>query len=146
MASGMSIEDLIADFSFLEDWEERYRYVIELGRELAPLTAEEHSPENKVQGCVSQVWLVTEPHAETDGVHLVFRGDSDAHIVRGLIAILLRLYSGKTPAEILAIDAKDVMARLGLNEHLSPQRSNGLFSMVGRIQRDAHTAEATAHG
>lgn len=144
--SGMSIEDLIADFSFLDDWEERYRYVIELGRELAPLSAEEHSPENKVQGCVSQVWLVTEPRADTDGTHLIFRGDSDAHIVRGLIAILLRIYSGKTPAEILAIDAKEIMAKLGLNEHLSPQRSNGLFSMVGRIQRDARAVSAAAHG
>jgi len=142
----MSIEDLIADFSFLDDWEERYRYVIELGRELEPLSAEEHSSENKVQGCVSQVWLVTEPHAETDGTHLVFRGDSDAHIVRGLIAILLRIYSGKTPAEILAIDAKEIMAKLGLNEHLSPQRSNGLYSMVGRIQRDARAFSAAAHG
>ncbi len=142
----MSIEDLIADFSFLDDWEERYRYVIELGRELEPLSAEEHSPENKVQGCVSQVWLVTEPHAEADGTHLVFRGDSDAHIVRGLIAILLRIYSGKTPTEILAVDAKEIMAKLGLNEHLSPQRSNGLYSMVGRIQRDARAFSAAAHG
>ncbi|HUD52597.1 SufE family protein [Parvibaculum sp.] len=133
----MSIESLIEDFAFLDDWEDRYRYVIELGRELEPLSEAEHAPENKVQGCASQVWLVSEARRETGETHLVFRGDSDAHIVRGLIAILLRIYSGHTPEEILAIDAKDIFMKLGLNEHLSPQRSNGLYSMVGRIQADA---------
>ncbi|HEY4345467.1 MAG TPA: SufE family protein [Parvibaculum sp.] len=136
----MSIESLIEDFSFLDDWEERYRYVIELGKELEPLSAEEHSAANKVQGCVSQVWLVGEPRKESDGPHLKFRGDSDAFIVRGLIAILLRIYSGKTAAEILATDARDIFEKLGLNEHLSPQRSNGLYSMVERVK-----ADATAH-
>lgn len=133
----MSTESLIEDFAFLDDWEDRYRYVIELGRELEPLSEAEHAPENKVQGCASQVWLVSEARRETGATYLVFRGDSDAHIVRGLIAILLRIYSGHTPEEILAIDAKDIFMKLGLNEHLSPQRSNGLYSMVGRIQADA---------
>ena len=120
-----------------KDWEERYRYVIELGRTLAPLTEAERSDANKVRGCASQVWLVTEP--QVDG-RLVFRGDSDAHIVSGLIAILLRLYSGRTPAEITAFDAKAAFQRLGLAGALSQQRSNGLFSMVERIRRDAAAA------
>ena len=120
--------------AFGDDWEERYRYVIDLGRELDDLTEAERSEANKVRGCASQVWLVTE--AGPDGT-LVFRGDSDAHIVRGLIAILLRLYSGRPPAEILGFDARAAFARLGLTGALSSQRSNGLFSMVERIRRDA---------
>ncbi|MDO8838551.1 MAG: SufE family protein [Parvibaculum sp.] len=134
----MSIQDLIDDFAFLDDWEERYRYVIELGRTLEPLSEAEHAPANKVEGCVSQVWLIAEPRKGADGtLRLHFRGDSDAHIVRGLIAILMRLYSDRTPVEILAIDARAVFGKLGLDEHLTPQRSNGLYSMVGRIQADA---------
>lgn len=132
----MSIESLIEDFSFLDDWEERYRYVIELGKELEPLSVEEHSATNKVPGCVSQVWLVTEPQ-KASTPQLFFRGDSDAHIVRGLIAILLRIYSGRTPSEILRTDARQIFENLGLNEHLSPQRSNGLYSMVARVKADA---------
>jgi len=134
----MSIQDLIDDFAFLDDWEERYRYVIELGRELEPLSEAEHAPENKVQGCVSQVWLVSDIRPGPDGtLRLHFRGDSDAHIVRGLIAILMRLYSDGTPAEILETNARTVFEKLGLDEHLTPQRSNGLYSMVARIQADA---------
>lgn len=136
------IEELISDFEFLDDWEDRYRYVIELGRDLEPLSDEEHSASHKVQGCVSQVWLVSEPKVEEGTPHLYFRGDSDAHIVKGLIAVLLRLYNGKTPDDILAIDAKGVLGQLGLNEHLSPQRSNGLYSMVGRIRADAQSLAA----
>jgi len=128
------LEDLAAEFEVLGDWEERYRYVIDLGRDLAPLTDAERSDANKVRGCASQVWLVTEPQA--DG-RLKFRGDSDAHIVRGLIAILLRLYSGHSPAEIGAFDAKAAFEKLGLSGALSAQRSNGLASMVARIRRDA---------
>ena len=124
MAIAAALEELEAEFELLGDWEERYRYVIDLGRTLAPLSEDEHSDANKVRGCASQVWLVTEPG--TDGV-LEFRGDSDAHIVRGLIAILLRLYSGRAPAEILAIDARDGFEQLGLVGALSAQRSNGLF-------------------
>jgi cysteine desulfuration protein SufE len=133
-----SLAELADEFELLGDWEERYRYVIDLGRELAPLTDAERSDANKVRGCASQVWLVTEP--QTDGT-LKFRGDSDAHIVRGLIAILLRLYAGRSPAEILAFDAKAAFERLGLTGALSSQRSNGLASMVQRIRRDAEAAQ-----
>src|SRR5665213_923396 len=126
-----ALEDLAAEFELLgagkDDWEERYRYVIDLGRELAPLSDAERSDANKVRGCASQVWLVTEPHP---GGRLAFRGDSDAHIVRGLIAILLRLYAGRPAAEMLAFDAREAFERLGLSGALSAQRSNGLFSMV----------------
>ena len=128
------LADLSAEFELLGDWEERYRYVIDLGRDLAPLTDAERSDANKVRGCASQVWLVTEP--QSDGA-LRFRGDSDAHIVRGLISVVLRLYGGKTPAAIRDFDAKAAFDQLGLSGHLSAQRSNGLASMVGRIRRDA---------
>ncbi len=128
------LEDLAAEFDLLGDWEERYRHVIDLGRQLAPLDQAERSEANKVRGCASQVWLVTE---RGDDGRLSFRGDSDAHIVRGLIAILLRLYSARTPQDILAFDAKAGFESLGLAGALSTQRSNGLFSMVERIRRDA---------
>lgn len=134
-----ALDELADEFELLGDWEERYRYVIELGKDLAPLTDAERSEENKVRGCASQVWLVTEPQA--DGT-LAFRGDSDAHIVSGLVAIMLRLYSGRAPADIVAFDAKAALDRLGLSEALSSQRSNGLKSMVARIQRDAQEALA----
>lgn len=133
------LEDLSQEFDLLGDWEERYRYVIDLGRELAPLTDAERNDANKVRGCASQVWLVTEPQA--DGT-VVFRGDSDAHIVRGLIAVLLRLFSGKQAKDILASDAKAAFDKLGLSGHLSAQRSNGLASMVGRVRRDAEALAA----
>lgn len=131
------LAELSAEFEVLGDWEERYRYVIDLGRDLAPLSDAERSDANKVRGCASQVWLVTEP--QIDGT-IGFRGDSDAHIVRGLIAILLRLYSGRTPAEVLAFDAAAAFETLGLKGALSQQRSNGLASMVARIRRDAEGA------
>ncbi len=133
------LEELSQEFDLLDDWEERYRYVIELGRELAPLTDAERNDANKVRGCASQVWLVTEPQA--DGT-VVFRGDSDAHIVRGLVAVLLRLFSGKQANDILACDAKAAFDKLGLSGHLSAQRSNGLASMVGRVRRDAEALAA----
>lgn len=132
-----ALTDLADEFELLGDWEERYRYVIELGKELEPLTDAERSEENKVRGCASQVWLVTEPQA--DGT-LKFRGDSDAHIVSGLVAIMLRLYSGRAPADIVAFDAKGAMDKLGLSGALSSQRSNGLKSMVARIQHDANAS------
>jgi cysteine desulfuration protein SufE len=138
-AIGEILDDLVAEFDLLGDWEERYRYVIELGKELEPLGDAERSDANKVRGCASQVWLVTEP--EGNGV-LRFRGDSDAHIVRGLIALLLRLYSGRPAAEILAFDAKAAFEKLGLSGALSSQRSNGLAAMVARIRRDAEYAVA----
>jgi cysteine desulfuration protein SufE len=128
------LEDLAGEFDFLDDWEDRYRYVIDLGRDLAPLTDAERNEANKVRGCASQVWLVTEPQADGS---VIFRGDSDAHIVRGLIAVLLRLFSAKRPEDILAFDVKAAFDRLGLSGHLSAQRSNGLASMAARIRRDA---------
>jgi cysteine desulfuration protein SufE len=134
-----ALDQLDAEFELLGDWEERYRHVIDLGRTLSPLSPAEHSDANKVRGCASQVWLVTEPG--TDGT-LRFRGDSDAHIVRGLIAILLLLYSSRAPAEIIAFDAKAAFQRLGLTGALSQQRSNGLFSMIERIRRDAAACAA----
>jgi cysteine desulfuration protein SufE len=134
-----TLEDLAAEFDLLGDWEERYRHIIELGRELSPLADSERSDANKVRGCASQVWLITEP--KPDG-RLEFRGDSDAHIVRGLIAVLLRLYSGHPPQEILAFDAKAALETLGLAGALSAQRSNGLAAMVTRIRRDAEFAAA----
>jgi cysteine desulfuration protein SufE len=134
-----TLDELAAEFDLLGDWEERYRYVIDLGRELKPLSDAERGDANKVRGCASQVWLVTEPRS--DGT-LRFRGDSDAHIVRGLIAVLLRLFSGRRPEEILAFDAKAAFEKLGLSGALSAQRSNGLASMVTRIRRDADYAAA----
>jgi cysteine desulfuration protein SufE len=136
-----ALDDLNAEFELLGDWEQRYRHVIDLGRSLEPLSPTERTEANKVRGCASQVWLITEPQG--DGA-LKFRGDSDAHIVRGLIAILLQLFSGRAPAQILAFDAKAAFAQLGLTGHLSSQRSNGLFSMVERIRRDAASAASAA--
>jgi cysteine desulfuration protein SufE len=133
------LAELSAEFEVLGDWEERYRYVIDLGRDLAPLSDAERSEANKVRGCASQVWLIREPQADGS---LRFRGDSDAHIVRGLIAILLRLYSSRRPEQILAFDAPGAFAALGLSGALSQQRSNGLASMVARIRRDAELARA----
>jgi cysteine desulfuration protein SufE len=133
------LDDLAEDFALLDDWEDRYKYIIDLGRTLEPLSQDEHAEANKVRGCASQVWLVTEPEAEG---RLHFRGDSDAHIVRGLIAILLRLYSDRSPSEILDVDANGAYERLGLSGALTAQRSNGLFSMVERIRRDAAAAHA----
>jgi cysteine desulfuration protein SufE len=141
LAIEAALEELEAEFEMLGDWEERYRYVIDLGRDLPPLTAAEHSDANKVRGCASQVWLVTQPQVDET---LRFRGDSDAHIVRGLIAILLRLYSGRSATEILAFDAKAAFEALGLSGALSAQRSNGLFSMVQRIRHDAAGMAAPA--
>ncbi len=140
-ANPMTIEEIIDNFAFLDDWDDRYRYVIELGRQLAPLPEEARTDANKVQGCASQVWLATEvaPNGKAGPV-LNFRGDSDAHIVRGLIAILLTLYSGRPAREILDTDAIAVFDRLALREHLTPQRSNGFRSMVERIKSDARGA------
>ena len=131
------------DFALLSDWEERYGYVIELGKALPVGGAQLRRADNKVQGCVSQVWLesrVVAPDTAAGEPRLCFEGDSDAHIVRGLIAILLQLYSGRAAGEILGFDASDLFARLGLHEQLSAQRSNGLAAMLGRIRADAAAA------
>ena len=140
----MDIDEIRDNFSVLDDWDDRYRYVIELGRALEPLPDEEHTAQNKVQGCVSQVWLSKRLDRANGQPRLRYLGDSDAHIVRGLIAILLTLYSGRSPQEILATDATAVFDEFGFREHLTPQRSNGLRSMVERIRSDARAALATA--
>jgi cysteine desulfuration protein SufE len=139
----MTIDEIIENFSLLEEWDDRYRYVIELGKTLAPLSERDRSEVNKVQGCASQVWLATAVRPNgADGPVLNFTGDSDAHIVRGLIAILFTLFSGRHAREILATDAIAIFEQLGLREHLTPQRSNGFRSMVERIRSDARVALA----
>jgi cysteine desulfuration protein SufE len=139
------IDEIIDNFSVLDDWDDRYRYLIELGRELPPLAEAAHNDANKVQGCASQVWLDTSVRPNgAGGPVLTFMGDSDAHIVRGLIAILFAIHSGKAAKDILATDALALFERLGLREHLTPQRSNGFRSMVERIRSDARAALATA--
>src|SRR5436309_2992734 len=136
-----AIDEIIENFALLDDWDDRYRYVIELGRMLEPLPESARSEANKVQGCASQVWLDTRvaPNG-TGGPTLNFVGDSDAHIVRGLIAILFALYSGKSARDIVNTDAVALFEKLALREHLTPQRSNGFRSMVERIKRDAAAA------
>jgi cysteine desulfuration protein SufE len=139
------IDEIIDNFSVLDDWDDRYRYLIELGRELPPLAEAAHNDANKVQGCASQVWLDTSVRPNgASGPVLTFLGDSDAHIVRGLIAILFAIYSDKAAKDILGTDAVALFERLGLREHLTPQRSNGFRSMVERIRSDARAALATA--
>ncbi|QIB36309.1 SufE family protein [Ancylobacter pratisalsi] len=135
--SALTIDSIIEDFEFLDNWDDRYRYLIELGRKLPPFPEDERTEDTKVQGCASQVWLISHPTKAVDGTHLDFVGDSDAHIVRGLVAILLALYSGRPVAEIAATDPTPVFERIGLKDHLTPQRSNGLRSMVERIRSDA---------
>jgi cysteine desulfuration protein SufE len=140
-----TIDEIVENFTLLDQWDDRYRYVIELGRALPPLAESAHSEANKVQGCASQVWLLS--HVAPDGAAgpiLTFEGDSDAHIVRGLVAILLALYSGKSAREILATDAIAWFDRIGLRENLTPQRSNGLRSMVERIRAEANAALVAA--
>ena len=141
----MTIDEIRDNFALLEDWDDRYRYVIELGRTLDPMPETEHSAANKVQGCASQVWLSKRVERGSAGEpSLKYLGDSDAHIVRGLIAILLTLYSGRPPQEILGTDALAVFNEFGFREHLTPQRSNGLRAMVERIRSDAREALAGA--
>jgi cysteine desulfuration protein SufE len=141
----MTIDEIRDNFALLEEWDDRYRYVIELGRTLDPMPEAEHSADNKVQGCVSQVWLSKQLDRSGAGKPLLkYLGDSDAHIVRGLVAILLTLYSGQTPEQILATDAIAVFDEFGFREHLTPQRSNGLRAMVERIRADAREALAGA--
>ena len=135
------IDEIVENFALLDEWDDRYRYVIELGRTLPPFKDSDRTDTNKVRGCASQVWLVT--HIRPDGAGgpvLSFEGDSDALIVRGLIAILFALYSGKSARDILGLDALALFDGLGLRENLTPQRSNGLRSMVERIRTDANAA------
>jgi cysteine desulfuration protein SufE len=139
------IEEIMANFSVLDDWDDRYRYLIELGRELPPLDQSAYNDANKVQGCASQVWLQTNvrPNGATGPV-LTFSGDSDAHIVRGLIAILFAIFSGRSARDILGTDALVQFESMGLRQHLTPQRSNGFRSMVERIRAEARAALAGA--
>ena len=142
-AGTATIDAIVDDFSVLDDWDDRYRYVIELGHKLVPLDERDRNDRNKVQGCASQVWLATTVKPDgADGPVLDFVGDSDAHIVKGLIAILLATYSGRRASEILSTDAVELFNRLGLREHLTPQRSNGFRSMVERMRTDARAALA----
>ena len=140
-----AIDEIVENFALLDQWDDRYRYVIELGRTLPPLPESAHTETNKVRGCASQVWLLThvKPNGAT-GPTLTFDGDSDAHIVRGLIAIVIALYSGKSAREIMKIDALDLFDRIRLREGLTPQRSNGLRSMIERIRAEAKAALAPA--
>ncbi|HLL29082.1 MAG TPA: SufE family protein [Xanthobacteraceae bacterium] len=142
----MSIDQILSDFEVLDSWDDRYRYLIELGRKLTPLPDAARIDTNKVQGCASRVWLVSHTHPAKNGggAVLEFIGDSDAHIVKGLIAILFALYSGQAAKKILDTDAIAVFEKLGLREHLTPQRSNGFRSMVERIRNDARSALAHA--
>ena len=141
-----TIDEIRENFALLDDWDDRYRYVIELGRTLEPMPQAEHSAANKVQGCASQVWLSKHVARSSSSGEptLKYRGDSDAHIVRGLIAILLTLFSGHTPQQILSTDAIAIFDEFGFREHLTPQRSNGLRAMVERIRADARETLAAA--
>jgi cysteine desulfuration protein SufE len=141
----MNLDEIIENFNFLDEWEDRYRYLIELGRMLEPLDEAAHNDSNKVLGCASQVWLETKVSADGSGTPILnLKGDSDAHIVRGLVALILALYSGQTASKILSTDAQELFKSLGLSAHLTPQRTNGVRSMVERIKRDARTAAAAA--
>lgn len=140
-----SLSEILETFDFLDDWEDRYKYLIDLGKEMPDLSEAEKTDANKVRGCVSQVWLITSIDKTSDGTPVLsFRGDSDALIVQGLVAIVTSLFSGKTAQEILDTDVEAIFATLGLQDHLTPQRSNGLKSMVGRIRTDAQGALAAA--
>jgi cysteine desulfuration protein SufE len=133
----MPLDQIISDFEFLDDWEDRYRYIIELGRTLQPLPDSARTAENKVRGCASQVWLSTRIDRENGRARLHFIGDSDALIVRGLVAIVIALFDGKTADEIVATDAEALFGKLDLRAHLTAQRSNGLRALVDRIRSDA---------
>jgi len=137
MSEPQAFQDIAENLSFLDDWEDRYRYLIELGQALPKLSEAEKSPENKVHGCVSQVWLAASTQREGEQTILSYRGESDAMIVQGLVAILLALYSGRPAPDIAATDAIAIFDKLGLREHLTTQRSNGLVAMVNRIRREA---------
>ena len=141
-----TVDQLIEDFAFLDDWEDRYRHVIELGRELPPLAEAAHIAANKVSGCASQVWIISETSGDPQNPVLHFTGDSDALIVKGLIAIAFIIYSGKTAREILATDSAAILKQLGLSDHLTPQRSNGFASMIERIRSHARAALQASSG
>ena len=136
----MTADELVENFEFFDDWEDRYAYVIDMGKKLAPMDADDMVDANKVRGCMSQVWLVSALDQDASPPILRFKADSDAFIVKGLIAILMELYDGQPPAYILDTDALEVMGRIGLQQHLSPNRRNGLVSMVDKIKTIAAQA------
>jgi cysteine desulfuration protein SufE len=141
-----TLSEITSDFAILDDWEDRYRYLIELGRALPPLPEALRTDANKVRGCASQVWLATNVTKSDGQSRLEIVADSDAHIVRGLVAVLLAIYNGRTLDEAVDIDPDAVFAKLGLREHLTPQRSNGLASMVARVRADAAALRTQSAG
>jgi cysteine desulfuration protein SufE len=138
-----TLDDIVADFELIDDWEERYRYLIELGKALPPLPEAERNDITKVRGCASQVWLVSRVAREAGVTRLYLAGESDAHIVRGLVALVIALYSGRPVDEIAGLDPEPLFTRIGLREHLTPQRSNGVNAMIERIRADARAAAAS---
>lgn len=136
----MDIEEIIENFEFLDDWDDRYKYLIELGGMLDPMPAEDQIAANKVQGCVSQVWLTSKTGSGEPNPIMHFKGASDAHIVSGLVAIALAIFDGKSASQVLATDEKAIFDRINLSEHITPQRSNGLQSLVQRIKQEARLA------
>lgn len=140
-----AIDDILADFEVIDDWEERYRYLIELGKDLAPLDEADRTDANKVRGCASQVWLATRVETDGDaGPRLFFTGDSDAHIVKGLVAVMLAIFSGRTAREILGLDPEPIFTAVSLRDHITPQRANGVNAMIDRIRADAKAALGAA--
>lgn len=142
MTTSRTIDDIVDAFALIDDWEERYRYVIELGKDLPGLKEAERIEDNRVKGCASNVWLVTRAEGRGPQARLTFEGESDAHIVKGLVAVTLAFYSGRTAEEIASADAFDLFRTLGFEQHLTPQRSNGVRSMVDRIRKDARAVMA----
>lgn len=136
----LTLDDILENFEFLDDWEDKYRYVIELGRTMPEFPDDKRTADYKVEGCVSQVWLVKSIEENSDDPVLTYYGDSDAHIVKGLVALVLKAFSGRKASEIIAFDTDNMFNQIGLREHLTPQRSNGLSAMVNRIKRDAADA------
>jgi cysteine desulfuration protein SufE len=138
-----TIDDILSDFDLFDDWDERYRYLIDLGRRLQPLPETSKTERNRVRGCASQVWLDTRRSTDASGrTRLSFKGDSDAHIVKGLVALILALFDGKTPQEILSTNPEEVFGKLQLAQHLSAQRANGVRAMVERIKAEARATVA----
>ncbi len=133
----MSFNNIIDDFEFLENWEDKYKYIIDMGSSLTALKSNDYNDDNKVEGCASQVWLVVEENSKQGKTILKFKGDSDAYIVKGLIAIIFALFSEKTPSEILDIDPMSELKKLNLEENISQQRSNGLTAMINRVFSEA---------
>ncbi len=139
MSNLPNFREISENFEFLDDWEDRYRYLIEIGQMLSPISEKQRVEENKVHGCASQVWLVFEDENKSDSLAIYFNGDSDAQIVKGIVGIMIALFSGLTPDEISKIDAVEILEKLNLSEHLTSQRSNGLKAMVERIHAKARS-------